>query len=160
MREIKFRGKDYSGQWVYGDLIHKRHDKESVLIQDYKGLGSDVDTTTIGQYTGLKDKNGREIYEGDILLIEEYENDVFDYEFNYEEIKELSLEDVRGEFQRSYKALIYYDEGCFVVSPINSNCCEMYISVMFGNMKYSQPIFEFEIIGNIHDNPELIKEEK
>lgn len=68
MREIKFRAKDCSGQWVYGDLIHKRHDKEAILIQDERGLGSDVDTTTIGQYTGLKDKNGKEIYEGDVVL--------------------------------------------------------------------------------------------
>lgn len=161
MREIKFRGIDCSGQWVYGDLIHKRHDKELVLIQDYKGLGSDVDTITIGQYTGLKDIHGKEIYEGDVLLIKEYKNDAIYFKFNYEEIKEeLSLEEVRGELQRSYKALIHYEEGCFVASPININYRETYISGMFGDMKYSQPIYEYEVIGNIHDNPELIKEEK
>lgn len=67
MREIKFRAKDMSGAWVYGDIIHKRTAPGEAMIRCKQGIESDVDVDTIGQYTGLKDKNGKEIYEGDIV---------------------------------------------------------------------------------------------
>lgn len=123
MREIKFRGKRVdNGEWVYG-YYTKHVDKESGIlgiennyywIHDNQGDIHDVDSNTVGQFTGLLDENGKEIYEGDIL--------------------DSSLYGL---------CVVEYDEfGTF--SP-------------FGHGDYAEISTWLKVIGNIHDNPELLK---
>lgn len=147
-REIKFRGKSkIDGEWFYGTYIFtddNRNDpfrtrpfKESHKIVfwcsgDWNMGGwvdEEVDPDTVGQFTGLKDKNGKEIYEGDILTWSE----------NGITSNPLVVEFKHGAFGYTYS----YD---FVSFSGNSN-------FMFNQFDTD---IRFEVIGNIHDNPELI----
>lgn len=68
MRDIKFRGKDIlHKKWHFGSLARDIPQKSYYIIDDNYGSGVDVDENTVGQYTGLKDKNGKEIYENMII---------------------------------------------------------------------------------------------
>lgn len=79
MREILFRGKTPDGQWVFGDLIKDPCEIDGgkyieYMIRHYDEFTIDgneifefVMAKTVGQYTGLKDKNGKNIFEGDVL---------------------------------------------------------------------------------------------
>lgn len=149
MREILFRGKainrkngghyrtDYkNGDWVYG-LIERYYDDAfpnvPVTMRNTDGVsGIDIDYTTIGQYTGLKDKNGKRIFEGDIAKFRRFENNyIGKIVFNYK----------TAGFEFWWNVIVgAYGEKA--THTANLSVCD-----------------EIEVIGNIHDNPELFKGE-
>ncbi len=153
MREIKFRAKDFAGNWVYGDL-HLLSKMPHIHTDPF--TKKNIKVETIGQYTGLKDKNGKEVYEGDILLIEEFKNESGPIEKSEEFYEVFDLEDMKGEKQRQYTTPVSCEDGAFVISVNQKGDTDL--SVLFGDMRLSFPIFIFKVIGNIYDNKEYLEE--
>lgn len=72
MREIRFRGRDKAtGKWVYGDLTHAQGitpvGSEKLTYPRVMVAGYEVDEETVGQFIGVYDKNGKEVFEGDVV---------------------------------------------------------------------------------------------
>jgi len=161
MREIEFRGKDIETEgWVFGDL-HTLCDKPHIHTEKskfpYAGKRSFVIPETIGQFTGLLDKNGKKIFEGDILRVREYENLLMnEFSDDADRFDLFTLEEIRGKLKIEYVSPVVFLEGGFQIST-RENDFDMFLACLFGDMKRSSPSFEFEVIGNIHDNPELVK---
>lgn len=129
MREILFRGKDFSGTlshpWIFGSLDTTEKEYPSIIYLDRFGNRCRVfvDPKTVGQYTGLTDKNGNKIFEGDILK-------------NIESDEIIYICYSGCSFRYSYNNSIYG----YGVDDIEEGILTD----------------EFEVIGNIHDNPELL----
>ena len=131
MRQIKFRGKRLdNGAWIYGDLIHI--DKSDIgIVTDYDHWsGCRINPDTLGQFTGLTDCNGKEIYEGDIIKVDELAMPC-----------EVIWYDKTASFQ-----LRYHVEGGF---NIPKDALGLWVQ------DYKSVI---TVVGNIHDNPELFNE--
>lgn len=131
--EILFRAKaEHDGQWVEGDLIHYNRPRcEKVTIKESSGLESDVAEDTIGQYIGLKDKNGKRIFDGDIIAI--------------------GLE---------YPKLVAFKDNCasFCVANIRDLSCEWLYPYNAPDASWWRDFGKkFEVVGNKYDNPEMLE---
>lgn len=124
IREIKFRGKSKkTDKWIYGyyfknrgiDFIAPDVFANGKTWEDYE-----VDSDSVMQFTGRNDKNGREVYEGDVLRF--YDEDI------------------------PYDVVFAFVDGALMA---------VYTSTL--DVRSSWPVNDMVIIGNIHDNPELLK---
>jgi len=141
MREIKFRGCALSdGKWRYGGIHINDEGRVFIVIGSFpdKSIGwcfSEVDPKTVGEYTGLHDKNGREIYEGDILHF-----DLQDYQGG-DHFYTLPVDFLVDCYGFPYKS---------EPSEPDCDCC-----ISLGEAVANDD--ELEVIGNIHETPELLE---
>ena len=145
MREIKFRAWDKEGKRMLSISeidFHQKHIwgvwRESDIRQgNYKLL---FDECILMQFTGLKDKNGKEIYEGDIVKYKHITG------FNAEEDYEQGADDMGSESE--YIKAIEFKNGEFYPRPAGYFPDDGY---------YAWRNWDFEVIGNVYENPELLK---
>jgi len=127
-REIKFRGKN-GNDWVFGSLVYSHKENQYYITEHSENeLSFEVAPETVGQFTGLRDKNGKEIYEGDILAVCEYD----------------------GKTIENYYAKVIWDDCSFITEHADEQ--QEWLCYHFADSSCS----EIEVIGNIHDNPELL----
>lgn len=133
MREILFRGKRLdNGEWVYGYYVHigPVSCQRAYIIPEYTSAiyVKEVDPSTVDQYTGLMDKNGKRIFEGDI---------------------------VSTDIARPY-LIVEFRDGCFMFNCNDGG--KDYYDIMLPILEDAQTEYKYgEIIGNIHDTPELLE---
>lgn len=143
-RVVKFRGKRVSnGEWLYGDLMHDNIGGCYIYPLECDNLYKEnaVLPESVGQFTGLHDKNGKEIYEGDIVRNKEI-----------------------GGYGLEYLGVVrYYEEDCrfgIDTTAINKFTKRVLFSVgesIINDGHYTITYTnEYELLGNIHDNPNLL----
>jgi len=139
-REIKFRGKRATGMWAYGNLIEMPKEYIKGCWQRQYGICLPenekiikVDSATVGQFTGLLDKNGKEIYEGEIITIKDYKEEKY----------------VRKIIKYIPKKAAFCAAN---ITELHFTAWEVWHPI---TQKYINEL-NFEVIGNIHDNPELL----
>ena len=150
MREILFRGKRKdNGEWVYGDLIknliYDGREKEIRIGDIYFEHNGDIHGTavrevipeTVGQFTGLCDKNDNKIFEGDIIHIK----------CGY------GLSTFVG------KGIVFFDEKRlqFRVKSVKPSSFDSEKGNVYDECDF-MVIDSYEVIGNIYDNPELLED--
>lgn len=167
MREIKFRGKRLdNGEWVVGSYIEAENRDLSIAHQivPYESGEAvrEVDPVTVGQYTGLKDKNGKEICEGDIIQYKSYMANIRWWRTT-DEIPEIKKEVQRQRDEyTTTRGVCKYSDGYFSVDGIflfYVKAGERLRTYTSNSRDVEERQWDFEVVGNIYDNPELLKAE-
>lgn len=159
MREILFRGKQTNNKkWVVDNsvLFFKNATKIYGALNEWREV--EVISETVGQYTGLKDKNGKRIFEGDILkqkTTSEFAK-VNSFEWEHYGVVRFGYYDW-NEGEAGYSSVGWYIEPLKSVSIKPKDYLVGNIQAGLNQLDILNKYYPMEVIGNIHDNPELLR---
>ena len=155
MREILFRGKRIdNGEWVEGDFLAPVFEGISWILPRGEREEVKVDPSTVGQYTGLCDKNGKKIFEGDVV------KQTFE--------KTVAVATIDPWCEDEYADLYGEDVGVVMILPSKGACIKNPVihRAVNGDTTQDGEVVKMyknicqgrcEVIGTIHDNPELLE---
>lgn len=154
-REILFRGKRVdNGEWAYGHYVNCsgpgcQPNETKHYIVEYPSAWNDIYTSTLGQYTGLTDRNGKRIFEGDIVKYTfDSPEDPFATDYGL-------VPRVGRVFWSEWRASFAVTAGRNGSSALNNDVAR-YVRGR-STYEYVRGANTVEVIGNIYDNPELLE---
>lgn len=148
MKTIKFRGKTKGNEWVYGYYVYTYPNEHRIFGKDKTSI--EVIPETVGQFTGMTDKNGAEIYEGDILGLPETDTDGVQFKNRFVRVVEWVNDGffLIDNVERCGEVRKYGDRLALEIA-LNSN----YAGIASCLKKYG----DYAVIGNIYENGNLLK---
>lgn len=145
-----FRGKRKdNGEWVEGNLVYSQTTTRGVITEIYTlEMTYEVIPETVGQCTGLEDKNGKMIFEGDIVRTQPFSDKPYSSKAKYKQ--HIGVVEYRvSHFKNSFYEQDYEAEWIVDIKDYGKFTCYDW-----------SKFFKCKVIGNIHDNPELLEVEK
>lgn len=142
-RELKFRGKaESNGQWVYGNTVICDWDIHQIYVRDrHKGYDAtrweEIQNHTFGEFTGLRDMLGKEVYEGDILKVD-------------------------GMPELGHRVVVFYEEAFNIATRKEYESLKHGAHPYLNDYAHMTCLNEWantglvRVIGNIYDNPDLL----
>lgn len=140
MREIKFRAQDYSCKWQYGFVAKVNESSIIIPLKQEDSVSLYVISETIGQYTGLNDINGKEVYEDDIVIIDGEPN--------------------------NRRVVVYYEEAFNIATIEEYDYLQKGEHPYLNDYAHMTCLNEWSntglvrVLGNVHDDPELLDNNK
>jgi uncharacterized phage protein (TIGR01671 family) len=154
-REHEFRGFD-GREWRYGDLEYNRKD-DVARIHTYKEDGSYgkqylVDPYTVGEFTGVRDKHGVKIFEGDVVKRISVNSD----SSLYYDCGVVIFDNGNASFKLSMYKCVFNGRDIGLFDDDDDATCNFVTNVVYDGQTPQEDEYYYEVIGNIHNNPELL----